>query len=255
MPKAAPTRLELLQITLVVHDLEATERAFHEALGLEVAFRDPSVDLWGLENIVLPMGSTFIEILSPKRAETPGGRHLARQGGDGGYMVILKTPDLRPWRERIESLGIRIAFEADTRDEEHGQNWAGIHLHPRDTGGMMISFDRPDPYDSWAGAGPHWRKHIRQDVVDGLVSIELQSDDPARLAKRWAHVLGRPLDSSGEGGAWRLELDQGVVDFVSAPEEARAGATERLSAIVLHASDRARIGETIDLGGVEFRLA
>ena len=63
-------RLELLQITLIVRDLRAMELAFHEALGLEVAFRDPSVDLWGLENVVLPMGSTFIEILA-RPARTP----------------------------------------------------------------------------------------------------------------------------------------------------------------------------------------
>ena len=179
-------RLDLLQITLVVRDLAATEAAFAEALGLEVAFRDPSVDLWGLENIVLPMGTTFIEILSPKRADTPGGRHLDRQGGDGGYMVILQTRDLTPWRERIKALGLRVAFEDTTKDEEHGQNWSGIHLHPRDTGGMMISLDQPDPPDSWVGAGPVWREHICQDVVDGLAGIELRSPDPGALARRCA---------------------------------------------------------------------
>ena len=89
-------RLDLLQITLIVRDLPAAEKAFHDALGLEVAFRDPGVDLWGLENVVLPMGTTFIEILAPTREDTPGGRHLDRQGGDGGYMVILQTRDLAP---------------------------------------------------------------------------------------------------------------------------------------------------------------
>ena len=49
----ATGHLDLLQITLIVRDLPATEKAFQEALGLEVAFRDPGVDLWGLENVVL----------------------------------------------------------------------------------------------------------------------------------------------------------------------------------------------------------
>ena len=56
----ATGRLELLQITLIVRDLPAAEKAFQEKLGLEVAFRDPGVDLWGLENVVLPMGKTFL---------------------------------------------------------------------------------------------------------------------------------------------------------------------------------------------------
>ena len=242
-------QLDLLQITLVVEDLVKTEEAFAEALGLEVAFRDPSVDLWGLENIVLPMGTTFIEILCPKRADTPGGRHLARQGGDGGYMVILQTRDLTPWRERIKELDLRVAFEADTRDEEHGQHWTGIHLHPRDTGGMMISLDCPDPPDSWAGAGPHWRDHIRQDVVQGLLGIELQSPDPERLATRWAEVLEREVDRQGEG--IRVALDQGVIEFAASERNGFEG----LSAVILEATDRSRVGERMPLGGVEFRFA
>jgi len=238
-------RLDLLQITLVVHDLAATEEAFAKALGLRVAFRDPSVDLWGLENIVLPMGTTFIEILSPKRADTPGGRHLDRQGGDGGYMVILQTRDLTPWREQIARLGLRIAFEAETHDPKHGQDWSGIHLHPSDTGGMMISLDQPDPPDSWVGAGPHWRDFVCQDVVEGLVGLELRTADPERLSRRWSEVLGRRADDHG-----RIVLDQGTIGF----RETLANEVEGLAAIELQASDRDRVGDRFALAGVEFRL-
>lgn len=238
-------RLDLLQITLIVHDLEEAVRAFEKSLGLRVAFRDPSVGRWGLENVVLPMGTSFIEILSPTRPDTPGGRHLERQGGDGGYMVILQTRDLTPWRARIEQLGLRIAFEAVTRDAEDGQDWEGIHLHPSDTGGMMISLDRPDPPDSWAGAGPDWRDSIVDDEVTGLEAIELRSPDPERLAARWSQVLGRPLSSEG-----RLELDQGTIGF----RETSGDEPEGLSAVSLRAREPARRGERVPLGGVEFRL-
>lgn len=238
-------RLDLLQITLVVHDLAATEKAFAEALGLRVAFRDPGVDLWGLSNIVLPMGTTFIEILSPKRPDTPGGRHLARQGGDGGYMVILQTRDLAPWRERIRRLGLRIAFESQTRSPADGESWAGIHLHPGDTGGLMISLDCPSPPDSWAGAGPDWRDFICQDVVDGLRAIELRSAEPERLAARWSEVLGQPLDADG-----RIGLERGAIAF----RATRGSEVEGLSAVELHASRRARVGDRLLLGGVEWRL-
>ena len=241
-------RLELLQITLIVRDLPAAEKAFSEALGLEVAFRDPGVDLWGLENVVLPMGTTFIEILAPTREGTPGGRHLARQGGDGGYMVILKTRGLAPWRARIEARGVRIAFDTKTDTPSDGDSWEGIHLHPGDTGGMMISLDDPQPPDAWAGAGPDWRAHVRQDVVEGLVSITLRSPDPARLAARWGDVLDRTVDAAGR--THRIRLDQGEIAF----EAAASGEPEGLSRIDLRASDRARAGETIPLAGVDFRL-
>ena len=241
----APLSLELLQITLIVTDLAQTEADFASELGLRVAFRDPSVATWGLENIVLPMGQTFFEILSPTRPDTPGGRHIARQG-DGGYMVILQTRDLSGHRARVRELGVRIVLDQETRGSADGQDWAGIHLHPADSGGMMISFDEPDPPDSWVGAGPHWREFISNRVVTGLVGIELRSPEPERLARRWADVCGRELD--GEG---RLVLDRGEIRFRGLRESERV---EGLSAVHLTAGDAKRRGETIRLAGVEIEL-
>lgn len=240
-----PLSLELLQITLIVNDLARTEADFARALGLRVAFRDPSVATWGLENIVLPMGRSFFEILSPTRPDTPGGRHIARQG-DGGYMVILQTRALAGHRARVRELGVRIVLDQETRGSADGQDWAGIHLHPADTGGLMISFDEPDPPDSWVGAGPRWREFVSNGVVTGLVGIELRSPEPERLARRWAEVCGRELDGRG-----RLVLDRGEIGF-RALREGEGG--EGLAAVRLIASDPERRGETIRLAGVEIEL-
>lgn len=243
--RPAPVSLSLLQITLIVRDLARAEADFAQWLGLRVAFRDPSVATWGLENIVLPMGETFFEILSPTRPDTPGGRHIARQG-DGGYMVILQTRALAAHRARVQELGIRIVLDQETRGSADGQDWAGIHLHPADTGGMMISFDEPDPPDSWVGAGPHWRDFVSNEIVTGLVGIELRSPEPERLASRWSAVLGRPLD-----GDRRLALDRGDLVFrgLEVGEQ-----IEGLSGIRLAASDPRRRGETFDLAGVRIEL-
>lgn len=241
----APVSLALLQITLIVRDLVRAEREFAERLGLRVAFRDPSVATWGLENIVLPMGDTFFEILAPTRADTPGGRHLARQG-DGGYMVILQTRALAAHRARVESLGIRIVLDQETRGSADGQDWAGIHLHPADTGGLMISFDEPDPPDSWVGAGPHWRDFVSNEVVSGLVGITLRSAEPERLARRWSEVLGRPLAGDGQ-----IVLDRGAVTFRAC---AAGEANEGLAEVRLAAGDPARRGEQFELAGVRIEL-
>lgn len=248
-----PASLSLLQITLVVRDLAATEADFARVLGLRVAFRDPSVARWGLENVVLAMGTTFIEILAPTRPDTPGGRHLARQG-EGGYMVILATRALSQHRARVRALSIRIVLDEETRGSADGQDWAGIHLHPADTGGLMISFDEPDPPDSWVGAGPHWREFVSNDVVCGLVGIELRSAEPERLARHWADVLGRALVRGGAATSdvvARIALDRGEIAF----RALRAGeSSEGLGGIRLTARDPARRGETFVLGGVRVEL-
>ncbi len=240
----APRPLSLLQITLIVHELEEAVLSFEDALGLRVAFRDPGVAIFGLENAVLPMGTTFVELLSPLRADSAGARHLARRG-DGGYMVILQAEELDPWRTPLEAQRVRIAWEGSTEDEEHGLAWTGLHLHPADTGGMMISLDRPDPPDSWAGAGPHWRDFVVQTVTRGLVGIRLADPDPERLASRWSEVLGRPVR---EGR--RIDLDRGRIGFGPLPASGRPG----LECVELEASRRDRVGETFELAGVRFEL-
>ncbi|MEZ4332725.1 MAG: VOC family protein [Myxococcota bacterium] len=249
MPEAgsrpAPPSLALLQITLIVGDLAAAEAAFGHALGLRVAFRDPSVARWGLENVVLPMERTFFEILAPTRPDTPGGRRLARMG-DGGYMVILATRDLAAHRARVRALGVRIVLDEETRGREDGQDWAGIHLHPADTGGLMISLDAPDPPDSWVGAGPHWRDFVSNAVVTGLSGIELRSPDPDRLAGRWSQVLGREATADR-----RIALDRGDIRFRGLEFGERG---EGLAAVRLTASDAARRGDSIALAGIRIEL-
>ena len=58
------------QIALVANYLAATTTELTEPLGIEVAFRDPSVGQWGLENIVAPVGGEFLEIVAPVQPGT-----------------------------------------------------------------------------------------------------------------------------------------------------------------------------------------
>jgi len=160
-------------------------------------------------------------------------------------MVILQTDDLESWRPHLEKIGVRIAWQGGIESPEHGFSWAGLHLHPRDTGGMMISFDRPDPPDSWAGAGAHWRDFVVQDVVDDLVSIEVRSSDPDQMADRWAATLVCPVSANRH-----LELDRGGISFAVASDDEPEG----LATVTLNATDRSRAGQSMILGGMEFLL-
>ena len=78
--------IRLRQVALVVHDLDAVVADLGRLLGLEVAFNDPGVEMFGLRNAVLPVGTQFIEVVSPITAGTAAGRQLERLGADGGYM-------------------------------------------------------------------------------------------------------------------------------------------------------------------------
>ena len=237
--------MRLLQVTLVARELEPVTKTLCDRFDLEVAYRDPGVATFGLENVVIPVGDTFIEVVAPVKEGTTAGRYLKRRAGDGGYMVILQVDDLAAHRQRVEAAGVRIAWEGKVDpDEGGGVSWRGLHLHPADTGGSLLSLDRPDPPDSWFAAGPVWRDHVRTDSVREVLAAELQSDDPERLAARWSEVLGRPA-KNGE-----IALDRGRLRFTLATD----GRPEGFAAVDLEAADRARAGETHEIGGLRFHL-
>jgi hypothetical protein len=204
--------LRLRQVALAARDLEAAVADCVAVLGVEVAFRDPGVAAFGLVNAVMPLGDTFLEIVSPVRPETTAGRWLERRGGDAGYMVMVQTDDADSDRARMGALGVRVVWSIDLDDIR------GTHLHPRDVGGAIVSLDVPVPPGSWRWAGPGWEAMGRRAPARELRGVELAARDPGALARRWGEVLERrPV--AGGGGAYAVPLDRGTIRFVSGGDD------------------------------------
>src|SRR5580698_7278740 len=181
---AGGSGVRLRQAVLVASELEPVATALRGALELEEPFRDPGVGAFGLENAVFALGDTFLEIVSPTRAETTAGRYLAAHGGDGGYMVIFDLEDLEGARARAQSADVRVVWQIDLPDI------SGTHLHPADMRGAIVSLDRSNPYGSWRWGGPAWIARIGAGAPGRLAGITLAVADPAAAAARWGEVLG-----------------------------------------------------------------
>ena len=194
--------MRLRQIALVAEKLDPVVADLCAVLDVGVCFRDPGVAEFGLVNALMPIGDTFLEVVSPKQEGTTAGRLLARRGGDGGYMVILQTDDLPAARRRAEGQGVRIVWEIALPDVET------VHLHPRDLGGAIVSLDQPKPPESWRWGGPDWQRHVRRETVSRIVGATLEARDPEAMAARWAAVLGlaprSPVELALDGGALRF---------------------------------------------------
>jgi catechol 2,3-dioxygenase-like lactoylglutathione lyase family enzyme len=203
--------MRLRQVALVARDLEATVADLCAVLEIEVAFRDPGVALFGLVNAVLPVGDTFLEVVSPVKPDASAERLLVRRGGDAGYMVIVQVADLAAARERVAREEVRIVFE----HAHPAGHTATIHLHPRDTGAAILSLDASDPPESWDWAGPTWQRSVRTGVVAGLAGATLASNSPAALAARWAAILDRPAAALG-GELFAIALDGALLRFARA---------------------------------------
>jgi Glyoxalase-like domain len=251
--------LRLRQIALVARQLEPVLADVQAVFGLEVAYRDPGVAQFGLENAVLPVGAQFLEIVAPVQEGTAGGRYLDRRQGDGGYMVILQCDEHPPRRARVEELGIRTVT-----DHDDGR-YVIMQLHPRDTGGSFLEIDEQRGGDDlsgpWMPAGPDWQQAVRTDTVQGIAAAEIQAPDPSGLAQRWSDILEVPVGVDGEGRT-ALALDNATLRFVPDTD----GRGEGLGGVDVLTVDGDRVraaaderGLTIDgdmvvVGGVRFGL-
>jgi catechol 2,3-dioxygenase-like lactoylglutathione lyase family enzyme len=200
--------MRLRQIALVARDLAAARAEITGVLGLDYAYDDPGVGKYGLRNAVFPVGTTFLEVVSPQTPGTTAERLLEKRGGDGGYMVILQVDDLAEARARVGAAGARVV------DQINKDGAAFTHIHPKDVGGAILSLDHMIPKERWEWGGPHWADHTRTDVSVAIVGAELQAEDPKRMADRWSAVLGRPAKQTD--GRWNIALDEGQIRFVSA---------------------------------------
>jgi len=243
----------------VTADLARQAETVKAIFGLAECYRDPNVARYGLENVLFPVGTDFIEIVAPTRPDTAAGRFLARHGGRHGYMVIMDCDDPEARQEHCAALGVRTA------NLIRHDSYLGVQLHPKDTGGAMIEFNHThegaDPMGAYAPAGPAWQKAVRQDVTRRMLAAELECPDPAAFAARWSEILQRPALPVGQG-EFEIALDTGAIRFLrgSTPEAVFAG-------IELQVADRDRImqaardrdclaadGRT-DVCGVLFRLS
>lgn len=209
--------IHLRQICLVAEALAPAINDLARGLGLSPCYVDPAVAEFGLENTLLRVGTQFLEVVAPTQAQTAAGRQLARRGGDGGYMVICQADtraEQAALRARAAALGVRVAFEHD------GGAWNIMQLHPGDMGAAFLEVDwdeNADPAGNWhPSGGLNWR-----DAPAGghaIAAVDLQSDDPAALAARWAAVLGLPVT-----GAGTINLANAALHFTLAVDGRGAG--------------------------------
>jgi hypothetical protein len=210
--------MRLRQVVLVAADLEAAVGRIRDVFDIEVAYRDPGVELFDLRNAVMAIGDTFLEVVSPLRENAAAARYRNKRGGDCGYMVMVQSDDYRKDRERIENLGIRIVWSAEL-DEI-----SGMHLHPSDTGGPLLSLDEPRPSAAWLWAGPRWTELVDTGNAREVVGAEIADLDPAERARCWGEILARSPRRKNE--TWNIELDRGSLRFVAAADARDCGLTQ-----------------------------
>jgi hypothetical protein len=249
--------MRLRQICLVAPHLEPVIPDIAGIMGLEVCYRDGNVEKYGLVNSLLPVDTILLEVVAPFQGGTAAGRFIEKTGGRGGYMAIFCCDDPDAHAARANALGVRTANVI-----KHAP-YRGMQLHPRDCRAAFIEFNHTDGSDDVLGgyppAGPDWQKHIRKDVTQALVGVEMQSPDPAGLAEHWGRIIGVDV-TKGVDGAAELKLPNAWFRFVLGVDEIMSALEFRVRDVVKVCDAAKARGYAISddaffIGGVNFRLS
>ena len=243
--------MDIRQIVMVSRLRDPLINELCELFEFEVAFNDPGVGHFGLENAVIPIGKDFLEVVSPVQEGTTAERFINKRNGDGGYMIIIQVDDFQQSKALVSQNGIDIVWETDLPEAK------AIHLHPKQTGGAILSLDWMDPKDSWKWAGPNWTDHI-SGPISGVEGVEIQSNNPQEMFETWSQILGNPRMNKEDGeiylnNTWIkfiLDLDgrgPGVSSFILRCNEIERIQKKAEALQLLH-------DDAILLGGVKFYL-
>ena len=245
--------MRVRQLVLVANERDPIVNDLESLFKIQVSFYDPGIKFFGLENAVLPVGDTFLEVVSPIKQETTAGRYLERRGGNGGYMVIIQVEDFESTKKRVEDNNMRVVYESEDPKAR------AIHLHPKDVGGAILSLDFMDPESSWKWAGESWKSKINNDVVEELNGVFIQSENPENMLQKWEAALGIKGTKEIEGHT--INLGSSRVVFVK-DEDGRGDGPSAFEIKVKNPQDvrdRAEHLGLIDngevsIGGVKFLL-
>ncbi len=211
--------MRLRQVALVARELAPVREDIFTLLGLRSDYDDKGVGEFGLRNSVMAMGDTFLEVVSPNREGTTAGRLLDRRGGDGGYMVLAQVDDFSVVNARLDELNLRKIWEI-RRDEV-----LACHVHPKDIGAAIVSFDQMIPAEEWVWGGPRWKEQVAS-FVGNILACDIQGEDPQAMAEKWSDAFARETRLSGDQIEMLLD-DGSQINFV----EARDGRGDGVSAV------------------------
>ena len=245
--------MDLRQLVMVSSLRDPIVDSLCNLFDIKVSFNDPGVAHFGLENAVLPVGTDFLEVVSPVKENTTAGRYLDRRNGDGGYMVIIQVDDFLAAKQSVKENNITVVWESDHPEAK------AIHLHPKQMGGAILSLDWMNPKESWKWAGPNWDKFVNTSLVNRFVGVEIQAENPEDMKNTWQSVLN--LKNERVTGN-QINLDNTWIRFLEDEDGRGAG----VSAFCLEADDNDKLFEkasdlglvyedNIMIGGVKFLLS
>jgi methylmalonyl-CoA epimerase len=124
---------EIDHVAIAVHDLEAAIAYYAETFGATVDHRE-RVESDGVEEALLKVADSYIQLLTPIRDDSPVAKYLANKG-EGLHHVGYRVTDCAAALASVKDGGGRVIDEAP-RPGSRGTTVAFIH--PKTSFGTLI---------------------------------------------------------------------------------------------------------------------
>ena len=125
--------LNLDHVAIAVEDLDAAIDGYRSRYGVNPLYRE-RVESQGVEEAMIPVGGSFVQLLQPLGDDTPVGRFLQRNGA-GLHHVAYTVPNIEAALEHLASEGVRLI---DEEPRIGGRGARIAFVHPSDLAGTLV---------------------------------------------------------------------------------------------------------------------
>ncbi len=120
-------------VALAVSDLDAAVAHYEAVWGLQVEHRE-RVEDQGVEEAMLPLGESYLQLLGATGPDTTVGKFLERKG-EGLHHIAYEVDDLEGALAELKSKGVPLI---DETPRVGGRGHLVAFVHPKGNHGLLV---------------------------------------------------------------------------------------------------------------------
>jgi len=124
---------KIQHVALAVSDMDAALAFYRDVWGLEVRHRE-RVESDGIEEAMLPLGDSFLQLIAPTSDESTVARFIERRG-EGLHHIAYEVDDVAACLDRLKAAGATLI---DERPRRGGGGHMVAFVHPTGNRGVLV---------------------------------------------------------------------------------------------------------------------